>query len=59
LQNELKNIKKQIENMYLIIGPIQIILVFTIFPIGIFLLGFFLGKKSGYKKRVKETEKLN
>jgi hypothetical protein len=45
--------------MYLIISPIQIILGFTIFPIGIFLLGFFLGKKSGYKKRVKETEKVN
>tara|TARA_R110001592_G_scaffold143635_2_gene366508 strand:- start:949 stop:1089 length:141 start_codon:yes stop_codon:yes gene_type:complete len=42
--------------MYLTIGPIQIILGFIILPVGIFLLGFFLGKKSGYKKRVKETE---
>ncbi len=45
--------------MFLAIGPIQIILIFTIFPIGIFLLGFFLGKKSGYKKRAKETENRN
>ena len=45
--------------MYLAIGPIQIILFFTIFPIGIFLLGFFLGKKTGYKRRVKEMENRN
>lgn len=41
--------------MYLAIGPIQIILVLLV-PVGIFLLGFFLGKKSGYIKRIKETE---
>lgn len=41
--------------MYLVIGPIQIILVLII-PVGIFLLGFFMGRKSGYIKRVKEAE---
>ena len=40
------------------IGPFQIILVLIV-PVGIFLLGFFIGKKSGYIKRVKETENLN
>ncbi|GAA4241496.1 MULTISPECIES: hypothetical protein [Winogradskyella] len=42
----------------LMIGPFQIILVLIV-PVGIFLLGFFIGKKSGYIKRVKETENLN
>lgn len=45
--------------MYLgILGPFQLIILLII-PIGIFLLGFFLGKKSGYLKRVKETENQN
>ena len=44
--------------MYLAIGPIQLILV-SIVPVGIFLLGFLVGKKSGYIKRVKETENQN
>ena len=42
----------------LMIGPFQIILVLIV-PVGIFLLGFFIGKKSGYIKRIKETENLN
>ncbi|SFI55431.1 hypothetical protein [Olleya namhaensis] len=37
------------------LGPIQLILMLIV-PVGIFLLGFFLGKKSGYIKRVRETE---
>jgi hypothetical protein len=41
------------------IGPIQIILVSIIIPVGIFLIGFFVGKKVGYIKRVKETENRN
>ncbi|AOR29350.1 hypothetical protein FORMB_23320 [Formosa sp. Hel1_33_131] len=44
--------------MYLAIGAIQLILVLIV-PIGIFLLGFSIGKKSGYIKRVKETENQN
>lgn len=44
--------------MYLAIGAIQLILVLIV-PIGIFLLGFFIGKKSGYLKRVKEIENQN
>ncbi|MFC4634423.1 hypothetical protein ACFO3O_10925 [Dokdonia ponticola] len=39
-----------------IVGPFQLILLLLI-PAGIFFLGFFLGKKSGYIKRIKETEK--
>ncbi|WP_443632967.1 hypothetical protein ABXT64_10930 [Candidatus Marifrigoribacter sp. Uisw_064] len=42
----------------LMIGPFQIILLLLV-PVGIFLLGFFVGKKSGYIKRVKETENQN
>ena len=38
------------------VGPFQLILLLLI-PVGIFLLGYFLGKKSGYIKRIKETEK--
>jgi hypothetical protein len=45
--------------MYLAIGPVQIILVSIVVPVGIFLLGFSIGKKSGYIKRVKETEEQN
>jgi|GEM_PF-2828334 len=38
------------------IGPWQFILIF-VFIFGIFFLGYYLGKKSGYIKRVKEVEK--
>ncbi|WP_165776554.1 hypothetical protein [Maribacter sp. 4G9] len=41
--------------MYLAIGAPQLILL-SIVPIGIFILGYALGKKAGYIKRVKETE---
>jgi hypothetical protein len=37
-------------------GPFQLLLLLIV-PVGIFLLGFFFGKKSGYIKRIKETEK--
>tara|TARA_R110000868_G_scaffold354220_1_gene615531 strand:+ start:37 stop:177 length:141 start_codon:yes stop_codon:yes gene_type:complete len=40
------------------VGPIQLILLLLV-PVGIFLLGFYLGKKAGYIKRVKEVENLN
>ncbi|MFT5762447.1 MAG: hypothetical protein ACI8WA_001576 [Polaribacter sp.] len=39
-----------------VIGPAQIVLV-LVFPVGIFLLAYYLGKKSGYNKRVKEENK--
>jgi len=42
----------------LMIGAPQLILVLIV-PVGIFLLGFFIGKKSGYIKRIKETESQN
>jgi len=45
--------------MYLANGQDQIILVSIVVPVGIFLLGFSIGKKSGYIKRVKETEEQN
>ncbi len=38
------------------IGMPQILLLISI-PVGIFLLGYYIGKKSGYIKRVKEEEK--
>lgn len=41
-----------------IVGPFQIIIMMII-PGGIFLLGFLIGKKVGYTKRVKETESRN
>tara|TARA_B110000977_G_C11053617_1_gene483233 strand:+ start:494 stop:640 length:147 start_codon:yes stop_codon:yes gene_type:complete len=44
--------------MVLAIGIVQIILILIV-PIGIFLFGFFIGKKSGYLKRIKETENRN
>ena len=44
--------------MFLAIGPAQLVFVLII-PIGFFLLGYFIGKKSGYIKRVKETENKN
>jgi len=37
------------------IGGAQL-LIMLIVPIGIFILGFYMGKKSGYIKRLKETE---
>lgn len=37
------------------IGPIQLILIILV-PTGIFMLGYVLGKKSGYIKRVKEEK---
>ena len=39
-----------------ILGPFQILLIIGI-PVGIFFLGYSIGKKAGYIKRVKETEK--
>ncbi|GGD29190.1 hypothetical protein GCM10011368_33980 [Hyunsoonleella pacifica] len=54
----IRNIKINRKNMYLAIGPSQLILVLVV-PVVIFLLGFFIGKKSGYIKRVKETENRN
>lgn len=44
--------------MQLAVGPFQIILVLLV-PVGIFFLGYLLGKKAGYIKRIKETEKNN
>ena len=38
------------------IGAPQLILIFLI-PIAIFFIGYYFGKKAGYIKRVKETEK--
>lgn len=38
-----------------VVGPFQIVLI-TLVPVGIFLLGFSVGKKSGYIKRVREME---
>jgi mannose/fructose/N-acetylgalactosamine-specific phosphotransferase system component IID len=40
-----------------IVGPIQILLFFIIFPVGLIFLAFYLGKKSGYKKGLKESVK--
>lgn len=40
-------------------GPFQMLLIGILIPVGIFLLGFYLGKKAGYIKRVKETESRN
>lgn len=40
------------------IGPWQLSILLII-PLGIFLLGFFIGKKSGYIKRVKEEDSKN
>jgi hypothetical protein len=37
------------------IGGPQLLLILLV-PIGIFILGFYMGKKSGYIKRLKETE---
>jgi len=37
------------------IGPAQLILMISV-PVGIFILGYTLGKKSGYIKRIKEEK---
>jgi len=41
-----------------VIGPFQVILLLLTltFPIILFYLGYYYGKKSGYKKRVIEEE---
>ncbi len=39
----------------LLIGAPQIVLVLIV-PVVIFLFGYMVGKKSGYIKRVRETE---
>jgi Tfp pilus assembly protein PilO len=38
------------------IGAPQLVLILLI-PVAIFFLGYYFGKKAGYLKRVKETEK--
>lgn len=40
------------------IGPIQIIIVLfsLILPVALFFIGFYLGKKSGYSKRIEEEQ---
>ena len=42
----------------LAIGPWQIITILIVLgaPVILFLLGFWLGKKSGYNKRIKEEQ---
>jgi len=40
----------------LMIGGPELIIIFILIPIIIFILGFYFGKKSGYLKRIKETE---
>jgi hypothetical protein len=42
-----------------VIGPFQIILLVLalVFPIVLFMIGYYFGKKAGYKKRVKEDTK--
>ncbi|MFN7045894.1 MAG: hypothetical protein ACK4M1_11925 [Flavobacterium sp.] len=41
-----------------VVGPFQIILLLITltFPIILFFLGYYFGKKSGYNKRVREEE---
>ena len=39
-----------------ILGPWQMIVVSLVFPVLIFMLGYYVGKKAGYIKRVKEEE---
>lgn len=38
------------------IGFLELIILFIIIPISIFLMGYYFGKKSGYIKRVKEED---
>ncbi len=43
--------------MSLVIGPWQVLIVLLvalIFPIGLFVLAYFIGKKAGYRKAMKE-----
>ncbi|RIA09189.1 hypothetical protein OE09_1018 [Flavobacteriaceae bacterium MAR_2010_72] len=42
----------------LAIGAAQVILIILV-PVAIFFLGYSSGKKAGYIKRVKESEKQN
>lgn len=42
--------------MPLAFGPIQVILILAL-PIIFFVLAFFIGKKVGYNKGLKEAEK--
>jgi len=44
--------------MTLAIGPLQIVIFLLIIPLVVFLIGFWLGKRLGYKKRVKEEENI-
>lgn len=41
-----------------VIGPSQLLLILfvLIFPVGLFFIGYYFGKKSGYLKRIKEEE---
>ncbi len=41
-----------------VVGPFQVILLLLTltFPIVLFFLGYYFGKKAGYNKRVKEEE---
>jgi hypothetical protein len=43
--------------MPLAFGPIQVILILAL-PVIFFVLAFFIGKKIGYNKCVKETKKI-
>jgi len=47
--------------MFLVIGPWQIllILIILIIPVGIFLIGYFVGKGVGFKKAREEFDKDN
>lgn len=37
-----------------VIGPFQIIILLLTFPVVLFFIGYYFGKKSGYNKRAKE-----
>ena len=41
-----------------VVGPFQVILLLLTltFPIVLFFIGYYFGKKSGYNKRTKEEE---
>ena len=45
--------------MALTIGPIQILLASIVLPIGVFILGFYIGRKYGYSKGMKDAQKHN
>jgi len=42
--------------MILVISPLHIILLVLVVPAVLFILGYWLGKKSGYNKRVNEEQ---